>query len=575
MFEVGTVLVGKINNGYGITNNESLCIITEIINPDRNYINVEVIAHNYYNANLGHIYDVDANSFDEITVEDYFKKYPNAYKCRNFDDILIIYNYSYEKTIERIKRKEEEKRRKEKEKLDNAYNLSDEERKSLTEEIFELLNKFGYNPTEKGINAILDEWAINKGRLIKLFKNHPNYNGKYQIVFDADFKRELDFDEIHKFANYIKEYSVNYECKFHSFTYNEILNIKNKLERILNHINKLEMHGVYIDKKVSNYYCEEYERFKKIELEIDKEFSINKLRLTYDNKIFTEENYELYKLIDSFINYFSCINNSVADADFAEKINTLYPSVKAVEGQKISRIVNKVCKLIGIDKDKNYNRMFAKFSDAVNPLSIKRHTILSIHPIDYYTMSFGVSWASCHTIDKNNIRNMENAYHGAYSGGTESYMLDETSVVFYTIGKEYEGDKFELEPKINRNMFHIGNDKIIQGRVYPQCNDSGANDIYKNIRNIVQKVIADCYNVPNLWELKKGTNECYKVIESKGVHYKDYESFENCNVSYLKLEDGTINLNKITVGHDPICPNCGKTHKNEECIECRDCYDED
>ena len=169
---------------------------------------------------------------------------------------------------------------------------------------------------------------------------------------------------------------------------------------------------------------------------------------------------------------------------------------------------------------------------------------------------------------------MPNSYHGQYSGGTLSYMLDETSAVFYTVDKSYDGDKIELEPKINRNMFHIGNNKIVQGRVYPQTSD-GNGDTYTEIRNIVQKVIADCMGRPNMWTLKRGTSECEKVIISKGVHYRDYENFESCNVSYLKLDNDEIDENKITVGHTPICPCCGETHYNSEAIECECCYTED
>jgi hypothetical protein len=153
-------------------------------------------------------------------------------------------------------------------------------------------------------------------------------------------------------------------------------------------------------------------------------------------------------------------------------------------------------------------------------------------------------------------------------------MLDESTFVFYTVDKSYDGNEYELQPKINRNMFHMGNDKLIQGRVYPQATD-GAVSIYKQIREIAQKVVSDCLEVPNMWKNVKGTSECGKMVCSKGTHYRDYVNFSDCNVSYLKGTDDAINKEIITVGHTPICPNCGHTHNEEESIECGACFNDE
>jgi hypothetical protein len=189
-------------------------------------------------------------------------------------------------------------------------------------------------------------------------------------------------------------------------------------------------------------------------------------------------------------------------------------------------------------------------------------------------MSFGNSWASCHTIDKQNKREMPNDYSGCYSSGTLSYMLDGSSFVYYTVDKDYNGSELELQDKINRNMFHIGEDKLIQARVYPQTTD-GETGIYRQIREIAQKVISDCLGVPNMWVNRKGASECKSVIDSYGTHYRDYLHFSDCNVSYLKGDDNLLNDNVIEVGHDPICPNCGDYHSTEECIECEGCYEDE
>ena len=72
----------------------------------------------------------------------------------------------------------------------------------------------------------------------------------------------------------------------------------------------------------------------------------------------------------------------------------------------------------------------------------------------------------------------------------------------------------------------------------------------------------------NAWLNVKGAGECESVIKSHGTHYRDYEHFSVCNVSYYNKEK---NMTKIDVGHMPICPGCGKRHRSEKWITCTNC----
>lgn len=549
---------------YSFTNDHSLCIVTKF-EGDKMY--VKIIAHASIKNVLNDEYDVMPDDFVPITVEEFFTKYPDAYKIENIEDCIANMKNFFKNLHQKLLREKQLRYK-------NRYILSDKKRKELIEEMTVLLKEYDYHPTEKGLNAIIDEWSINKADIIRLFEKHPNYNGKYQIAFDADYDRELNYNTIQNFKKYLNKYLVANEIHMDGYSYSEACSLRNKFAQIcdcMKALNDMNLGVAKLDEKSIEYYESEYNRLKTLANRmIDYIRTIN--YRTFGNYVFEKDVW--YNTISKFIDFldlFDYISEPLATEYFADRINDWYPSVKAVKGQKVSRIVNKVCCLLGIDKYEDYNKEFAKFSDAVNPLSIKRHTVLSCHPIDYLTMSFGNSWASCHTIDKHNKRDMPDAYSGGYSGGTMSYMLDGSSVVFYTVDAKYTGNQLELEPKINRNMFHIGEDKIIQARVYPQSNDD-TDGIYTKIRNIVQKVIADCMDKPNLWKLRKGTDECEEVTNTIGVHYRDYLNFDSCNVSYLKLDDsGSVNTTKIKIGHNPICPCCGKTHDSEENIECYDC----
>lgn len=460
-----------------------------------------------------------------------------------------------------------------------GFVLTPEERAEIRTEIYDLLVEYDYNPTEDAVDKIIDEWEKNKGWMVNLFKQHPNYNGKYQIAFDSDYFRATNPEEIGNFSYWMRtrSNSIKKPVKFGCFTLGEVLGYYRKLTGILN-----SMESVKYSAGISNIIVNG--RTEK-EIEAEKAKWLRKYNEYADivrnsggkytvecDEVYEKEVLRLANAAYSIGRHIADNTEHLATEEFAEQINELLPEARAVSRQKVSRIINKACTIIGLHKEPDYNREFAKYSDAINPLAITRHTILSCHPIDYLTMSFGNSWSSCHTIDKNNKRGKGgDDYSGCYSSGTLSYMLDESSFVFYTVGKEYEGNQFELQDKINRNMFHIGEDKLIQGRVYPQSTD-GEKGIYRQIREIVQKVIADCLDVPNMWKNVKGTSECGSVTSSYGTHYRDYTCYDDCNVSYLKDEEGNINKTRINIGHNPICPSCGDAHSWCEAVECESCY---
>ena len=308
-------------------------------------------------------------------------------------------------------------------------------------------------------------------------------------------------------------------------------------------------------------------------------------------------------------------------------VNNLFPELKIHYGAKTSRVVNKVLTriynlqnfeqretVVRRDSDgtvmrtpegfvlyeekmsKKYNRKFAEFADAVNPFKIKRWMIFSLNPIDFLTMSFGNSWSSCHTIDKYNKRCCGNGYHGMYMGGTLSYALDDVSVIVYTVDEKYEPTEkdvmwngnwyggFETQSKINRQMIHFEGNVMIQGRMYPQATE-GDRDLYKEFRDVEEKVIADCLGRPNLWNYKQGIEENRRWCKTHygSHHYEDYFWYEDTGACILKGDNGEYNGNYylIEIGAHGIDLNSGYEINGDgtfngvltesECITCASC----
>lgn len=383
-------------------------------------------------------------------------------------------------------------------------NITEQEKTYLIRSMKNLLDEYDYEWDTDALDTIIEHWANAKSDLIQAFKNHPNYlDGQFMIAFDTDYERVVDKKASRRFSSYLTTscFRVGFD----------------------------------------DYLPEE----------------IKEQRIAEDTAFLPSE---IYTFLDNLVT----IASRTISEETAQKINEIMPNVHAHSGEKTSRVINKVCTYLGYSKFSDYNKEFAKYADSLSPLHITRHTILSLNPLDYLTMSFGNSWASCHTIDKRNKRCMPNSYEGQYSSGTMSYMLDSVSMVFYTVDASFNGQEYWNEPKINRQMFHYGEEKLIQGRLYPQSNDYDSEEYTPN-RNIVQKIIADIYDFPNLWTVKKGIEAASEYVDTEGTHYPDYKHFNNCSISRIK---GSENDDEIVIGAAPICIECGCEHEIEECINC-------
>lgn len=373
------------------------------------------------------------------------------------------------------------------------------EKEYLMENMVDLLSEYDYEYNEYALDDIIDEWARQKAGLIDAFKKHPNYlEGKFMIVFDADYERSIDIRASYRFRDWLRGEIIPY--------YTETLpqEIKDK----------------------TPYWC------------------------------------YIPDALDNFIYYLHNYAERCVSESTAAYLNEICPALRVHAGQKTSRVVNKLCCYLGYDKAPDYNKEFAKYADSLSPITIKRHTVLSINPLDYLTMSFGNSWASCHTIDKTNKRGMPNSYSGCYSSGTISYMLDSSSMILYTVDASYDGNEYWNQPKINRQMFHYGEEKLVQARLYPQDNDNSGG-VYTPYRNIVQNIISTIFDFPNLWTISKGTDNARRYIVSHGTHYRDYEYYGNCSLSRIK---GSENEGSFGVGAEPICIKCGERHHEADNI---------
>lgn len=463
----------------------------------------------------------------------------------------------------------------------NVATIPAEVHDEFMEEAYDTLPKWGHECSDDGLNEIWDVWKENKGWIWNLFSGSPYWNGKGQIVISHDFPRYVDNSKIRDFADWVirnVEAKLN-PAKIGFFGFSEM---KSMIRRIHHEISELGCCQSPECWELAKRKEEEYNFYQAV-------YEKKTTECTYYTKSWCYEG-DYYKAED--INPVICWNAMMKDLiskdlfdreaseDFAKVVNQYFPEAKASAGTKCSRIITKICKMLGVNTESDYNPEFTKFADATNPLAIKRHTVLSINPMDFWLMSNGNSWNSCHDIWKDRPRDQGNStnYHGCYCSGTESYMLDGASFVFYTVDKAYNGNQMEMQRKVQRQMFHIGEDKIFQIRLYPLDNADGKDDqevtdTYREIREIVQRLIAEAAGAINLWKVEKGVSNVSDMISGSGTHYNDYDYNSNETVSYWK-GNGVLDYETIYVGHDPICPNCGEEHEESDWLCCSDCREE-
>lgn len=394
----------------------------------------------------------------------------------------------------------------------------------LINDMMALLTKYHHRNSEHGVCKIIEEFFTNKEPLINMLKKSPNYKGNLRIMFKEEFVRENARGEIQRFVREFMNSKEVADC---------IISYKDKDGKAIND---------YITTGVKSFAIKDIDKAKDI---------MNSTNIA----LFSKENG-------------ATIESLTKNAHFRDWMNYMYrvciptisedkedDGIKVSSGMKTSRAFNRICTNYGVNKWSKYDKEFAKYADMVSGKQRQLYFIISANPLDYLTMSFGNSWASCHTIDKTNKRRMPNSYSGQYCGGTLSYMLDTSSFITYCLD-DIDGDLHD-KGKIYRNMFHMNGQKFVQSRIYPQGND-GATDLYKKFREVVQREFVPIFGLDeNKWKVRD--IDASDDVTSSGTHYRDYVHFRS-KVFYPTGYDNHDLV--INIGHYGICPKCGIAYTN-------------
>ena len=403
----------------------------------------------------------------------------------------------------------------------------------MVNDIMELLTTYGHRNSEHGVCTMLNTFFINKEPLIQKFISSPHYIGNLRIGLRREFARCNNASDIRRFCNHF-ETSVG------------------AIDMILKRAD--EQGKTMVDHMLTGT--------KRVVVKqlCDAKF-VQKLRdsragiVGFDDQGYTKQSKKAVETFHRIIaGDFSGFSGSTLGNGIVESIHNRDNNLKLAAGMKTSRAFNRVCEAYGVTKAANYNKLFAQYADMVSDLKRELDFYISLNPYDYLTMSFGNSWASCHTIDKSNRRRIQESYSGGYCGGCLSYMLDATSIITFAIDKDAD---VQQDGKIYRNMFHFENNMLMQSRVYPQSSDGGT-DLYKSFRDIVQGEFSTMLGLANnAWDHLGNRRMCDDQTVTNGAHYPDYVYRDDCNITCpteLRQKIG----GRIHVGRAGICAYCGE-----------------
>lgn len=343
-----------------------------------------------------------------------------------------------------------------------------------------------------GLSAIYDEWLEKKTYLRNLLSHHPGWNEDMQcVVTSCEQKNEFNTDR----------YS-------------------GKMNELYTRYSKIVCNGGCIPDSMYNVLIK-LQTYIRMHL-MDKQ-STKDLRCRLDN---------LY--------------NDYGD----ERMLELSKFIKV--GMKSPKIINKFCELYDMidacgtitnavgDTVRWYDKWFASIADIMTTKAVETPVTISIHPCDFFNMSHGTGWKSCH-----------NMGGGGWRAGCISYMLDTCSVVVSGIN-DTSGDMFN-EHKIFREMFMINDTCMLQSRLYPNNDNT---PLKRNLEKAVKDVLRVCDERTSVAEYHYSDDVYGRMVKTHkdAAHYKDY-CYSQYGTTLFTFSSSPVEL---TIGAQPISVSVGR-----------------
>lgn len=282
-------------------------------------------------------------------------------------------------------------------------------------------------------------------------------------------------------------------------------------------------------------------------------------------KLFYDEcfNYDVFDaLVNHVISKDGLVNNAYDGDNFIIPCGEGQKPIKISRGMKPMRIIHSLAERFDPDFFKpdeisgksNYDLFCIWHSRLFNQANIDGELCLSIHPLDFMTMSDnGNGWESCMTWSRDNDP-------GDYRAGTLECMNSPYIVIAYlhnpkhkmnreTMKNEYlqVSDEWEWNSKRWRELFIVQDGLILEIKGYPYQDENLTNAALMWIKELAHNNLGWDYN-----------DEELNVQESVKIDEENYYTISPETTYHMYNDIGTLTKHRMRVNYEKLNARCEK-----------------
>lgn len=283
------------------------------------------------------------------------------------------------------------------------------------------------------------------------------------------------------------------------------------------------------------------------------------------------------------LNYFT--SKEEDKTPFIDALDRVAPGAYA-PGKKPSRILKAIYSALDVVDDtagSQFQKEFAAIADMLRPEGLTENVLISVNPAHMLTMSNpkhrsddkSPFMVSCHSLDSD--------YE--YKNGCAGYARDGVSFLLLKAAHEHKKEAYYAS-KTMRQLYAYDGYYLLQSRLY--ITDSGRSGGYGGTdgeqpvnviyRQVVQKVLAYCEDVANLWKTIRIADDCqydeYINVNGDFAGYHDWEHDDfDCRLCIIKSKEIPDN-HYLHIGGAPMCFECGSDYcvdDDSTSLLCQDC----
>lgn len=290
----------------------------------------------------------------------------------------------------------------------------------------------------------------------------------------------------------------------------------------------------------------------------------------YDETMYNDDN--KYRAVRSILGFANHLVDNIIQLPFGMSHYTFYIEGKSFtvqNGQKITRAIGHICKMIGLEDE--WEKFRIAHSLVLNQKKIKGTMCLSIHPLDYATASDNDNgWSSC----------MSWREEGCYRMGTVEMMNSPMVICAYVKSDKAEMciDNRPWNSKKWRTWAIVTKDAICTNRQYPYHSDSLAIEVIKWIKELCNDKLGWTYEEEISTNFFGHMDEC-----DLDIHYRTNYMYNDMGdidiLGVFKSNWSKYNMpDEICFSGKAECMVCGDEIaigiQDSSALECTDCWSE-